>query len=334
MAKTMISDVIVPELFDKYTSQRTTERSAFWQAGIVERSEEWDAKAAEGGKIHNMPFWNDLSGSEEVLNDSGTLTPGKIDAAKDACTVHNRGKAWSTNDMAGILAGSDPMGQIVNRVGDYWARRMQALLLSNLVGVFGAASMAANLAEIHSTSGTPNEGNQLNGTTLIDAGQKLGDAKSLLTAIAMHSAVEASLAKQELIDWVQDSEGKWTIPTFQGLRVIIDDSMPVETIDSDLVYTTYLFGQGAFAYGERTNPIAIEGGHGTWSTEFARSALAGDNYLINRKRFILHPRGIRWTDSVNAGPSPTNAEVANQANWVRAYDPKNIRIVKVTHNVL
>ncbi|MCI0744181.1 MAG: hypothetical protein L0Y58_02145, partial [Verrucomicrobia subdivision 3 bacterium] len=43
--------------------------------------------------------------------------------------------------------------------------------------------------------------------------------------------------------------------------------------------------------------------------ETDRHALASDSYLVNRKRFILHPRGVRWIGAP-AGASPTNAELA------------------------
>ena len=43
------------------------------------------------------------------------------------------------------------------------------------------------------------------------------------------------------------SEGKPVIRVFQGRRVIIDDNCPVRNGTTDgLVYTTYLFGPGAF----------------------------------------------------------------------------------------
>ena len=36
---------------------------------------------------------------------------------------------------------------------------------------------------------------------------------------------------------------------------------------------------------------------------------------------------------VSVNDLPTNAELANPANWLRVYEPKNVRIVKYTHRI-
>jgi hypothetical protein len=174
----------------------------------------------------------------------------------------------------------------------------------------------------------------LNGSTFVDATVKLGDRGDRLTAVAMHSATEAALRKLDLIDFIPDSEGKAQIRSFQGRRVVVDDTLPVRAgTTSGYVYTTYLFGPGAFAKG--VSPLdsePVQGGIGTAGVELARAALDSDSILINRRRYILHPRGVKFTSASVAGDSPTNAELENQANWVRVFEAKNVRIVAIDHN--
>ena len=99
------------------------------------------------------------------------------------------------------------------------------------------------------------------------------------------------------------------------------------------VYTTYLFGAGAFGKGSsRLESAPLEGGFGTQGVEWARVPLDSDTILINRRRFILHPRGVKFLSTAVVGDSPTNAELENQANWTRVWENKNVRIVAVTHN--
>jgi hypothetical protein len=168
----------------------------------------------------------------------------------------------------------------------------------------------------------------------VDATAKLGDRGDRLTAVAMHSGTEAALRKLDLIDFVPDSEGKAQIRTFQGRRVVVDDNLPTRAGTTDgTVYTTYLFGPGAFAKGAAPlDGTPLQGGIGTEGVEFYRDALASDSDLINRRRYILHPRGVRFTSSSVAGDSPTNAELEMGANWTRVFEAKNVRIVAVTHN--
>lgn len=68
-------------------------------------------------------------------------------------------------------------------------------------------------------------------------------------------------------------------------------------------------------------------------TETDRDSLAGEDILINRQHFLLHPRGVKFTDTSVAKKSPSNAELADQANWSRVYENKNIRIVAFKHKI-
>lgn len=75
---TKIADVIVPEVFNPYVIQRTMELSMLQASGIISNNAELDRLAQSGGKLINMPYWDDLTGEDEVLSDSNALTPGKI----------------------------------------------------------------------------------------------------------------------------------------------------------------------------------------------------------------------------------------------------------------
>lgn len=337
-AETLIADVITPELFTPATIEVTATLSAFWQSGVLDNDPQFAAIATGAGKSVNLPFWQDLTGGSQIVTDTDVLTTQKIQMVQDEAQIHERAGAWSDNDLAGILSGSDPSTQVENRVGAWWERDMQSMILSTLRGVFSASdnSMVGNTNDIYLAAGTVfTDANYLNGSTFIDSEGKLGDAASKLVAIAMHSAVERNLRKNDLIDFIPDSQGKLTVSTFQGLRVIVDDGMTVETINSAAVYSTYLFGLGAFAWGPGRKDIAIKGGApgSTWETEFGRVPLAGQNIFINRRRFILHPRGVRYLGVAQAKSSPTNTELQNGTNWTRVYEAKNVRIVRVRHNI-
>lgn len=319
MPITKIQDVIVPEVFNPYVIQRTAELSAIYQSGIISHLPEFDRLASAGAKTINMPFWNDLTGDSQVLSDQTPLVPNKITTGQDVAVIIRRGNAWAANDLAANLAGDDPMRAIGDLVAGYWAREMQRILLALLKGVFASASMSGN---VHDISGGTGDAAKFTATTFIDAVQKLGDAKEKLTAIVMHSAVEAALAKQNLIQTVQPSDGSPSIKTYMGKRVIVDDGCPYE----NGIFTTYIFGEGAIAYGSG-NPV------GFVATETDRDSLAGEDYLINRKTFILHPRGVAFTSASVADSSPSNAELATAANWNRVYENKNIRIVAFKHKI-
>ena len=251
MAKTAIADIIIPARFEQYVIERTAELSAFGQCGIIEHDPVFDALAAGGGRTVEMPFWKDLTATRQLLSDSASLTVNKITSDKDIARIHNDAQAWSVNFLAKVISGDDPMQAIVNLVADYWARTDEGLLVSCLKGMFAAATMSGNLLAIHSESIAAQSANtRLTGSTFVDACLKQGDRSDRLTAVAMHSATEAALRKLDLIDFIPDSTAKAQIRTFQGRRVIVDDNLPTRAGSTDgVVYTTYLFGPGAFAKG-------------------------------------------------------------------------------------
>jgi hypothetical protein len=317
MASTKIADVIVPTLFNPYAVQRTTELSRLYQSGIIQTVPELNIFGSEGGTTVSMPFWKDLTGAEEILSDTTPLGVDKITSAKDVAVLHARGKAWGVNDLAKALSGDDPMSEIASMVGDYWARRWQTMLLSILKGIFAAGTLAtSNTLDI---SGNTGDAAIIGGDAVVDAIYKLGDAAGGLTAMATHSAVVAVLVKQGLIDFRNDADGNPTLPFYMGKAVIVDDGMP----QAGGVYTTYFFGRGAIGYADGGAPVP---------TETDRDSLAGEDILINRRHFVMHPRGVAWVGTPT-GVSPTNTEMETGSNWNLRYDPKNIRIVQMKHKI-
>lgn len=335
MPGTTLQDVIVPELFTPYVLNRTMELSALFNSGIVSNNAEFDALASQASPLVTMPFFEDLTGESEQVIEGEDLTDNKITSNKDVATVIRRAKMWSSTDLAAALAGADPMKAIGDLVAQFWARDMQKELVAILNGVFGTipevkepqkaaeTRLASNLLDITGNSGAAAN---WSGSAFIDAEQKLGDAKAQLTGICMHSATEAYLKKQNLIETVQPSNDV-AFGTYQGKRVIIDDGCPYDSKTKS--YTTYLFGNGAVALGNG-NPV----GFVPTETDRAKRKGSGVDYLINRRTTILHPRGVAFTNAnVAKTEGPSRVELADPANWNPVYEPKQIRIVAFKHKL-
>lgn len=74
---TTLSDVIVPTLFNPYVVNRTMALSALFQSGIAVNNAEFDALASEAAPIHNMPFFEDLTGASEDVIEGHALQQRK-----------------------------------------------------------------------------------------------------------------------------------------------------------------------------------------------------------------------------------------------------------------
>lgn len=333
MPGTTLQDVIVPELFNPYVINRTMELSALIQCGIIVNNSEFDQLASEAAPLHNMPFFEDLTGESEQVIEGADLEDNKIASNKDVSATIRRAKMWSATDLSAALAGTDPMAAIGTLVARFWERDMQKELIAILAGVFGTVPagsggtppaetrLDSNLLDISGKSGAAAN---WSASAFIDAEQKLGDAKAQLTGICMHSMTEAYLKKQNLIETVQPSSDA-AFGLYQGKRVIVDDGCPV----SGGVYTTYLFGNGAVALGNG-NPA----GFVPTETDRAKRKGSGVDYLINRKTMIMHPRGVAFTNaSVAKTEGPSRLELANPTNWKPVYEPKQIRVVAFKHKL-
>lgn len=315
-----------PAEFNDYVEVQTTQKSEIFKSGIIA-----DMSAELGTKLEGatvvMPFFKDLDSSdlhgEVQLDDTQDLTVDGIGTDKDIAVKTLRGKAFGATDLAGDLSSADPLTSIQNRFADWWVRRYQIALLSVLKGAMGATGMAGNTLDISAGAG---DAAKFDPDSFVDATFLLGDMSGGLTSLAVHSATLKAMVKYDMIETLQDSQTGLTFNTYMGKRLIVDDSMPYEGTGADRVFTTYLFGPGSIGYASGSPKVPVE-------TDRDSLKLMGQEWIVNRKQWVMHPRGIRWVGTAAAASGPTNAELANSANWERVYDSKLIRLVAFKHKL-
>jgi hypothetical protein len=333
---TLRSDIIIPEVFTPYVIEQTTQRDAFLASGVVQPMAELNAQ--EGGDFISVPYWKaNLSGDFEVLSDSTSLTPGKIQADKQVGVILHRGRAFEARDLAALAAGSDPMAAIGAKIADYVANQRQKDLIKCLEGVFGGLTSNTGAAfaglTLDLTGMTP-----LGPRQVAKARALLGDQGDKLTAVAMHSAVYYDLVERKAIDYITNTEarlttvatgastinavggsvagaygGDYAVPTYMGLRVIVSDDLTPTSTN----YPVYFFTAGAIASGEQ---MAMQ-------TETDRDILAKSDAMSIDLHYCYHPVGAKWAVTT---ANPTQAQLATIGNWSKVYETKNIGIVRAT----
>jgi hypothetical protein len=330
---TLRSDVIIPEIFTPYLIEQTTQRNAFLASGVAQPLAALNA--TEGGDFVNVPFWKaNLSGDLEVMNDSTSLTPGKITADKQVGVILHRARAWESRDLAALAAGSDPMAAIGAKVGEYLANQQQIDLYKCLEGVFGSLtggdSPAFDALRFDTSGATALGPRQVSKARAI-----LGDQGDKLSALAIHSACYYDLVERKAIDYVLASDlgitpdtsmpdafggsvasaytADYRVPTYMGLRVIISDDIT----NSAGTYAAYFFTNGAIATGEQA----------AMRTEVDRDILAKSDAMSVDMHYIHHPVGAKWNVTTT---NPTRAQLATVGNWSKVYETKNIGIVRAS----
>ena len=319
MAVTQIADVIVPEVYDTYTAENLPELTAFYTSGVVIQNSMLDASALEGGNTINLPFWHDLDPTVEpnVSDDTtNSATPNKLGTGKQVARSAYLNQWYSNADLAGELAGSDPNQQVTNRFGTYWTRQWQRRLIASCDGILAdnvandTSDMVVDVAS--DTIGGQSAATKFNVDSFVDAIATAGDAGSMFTSMCVHSQVMAQMRKNDDIDFIPDSDGKLTIPTFQGLRLIEDDGMTVTPGATDgFKYTSILFANGAFAFGNGSPYMPME-----INRESKQGNGGGINEIGERKTWLLHPFGFADVGTP-ASESYTLAELRAATTWNR-----------------
>ena len=135
------------------------------------------------------------------------------------------------------------------------------------------------------------------------------------------------MVKNDDIVYIPDSMGQLTIPTYMGLRVIVDDGMTVTAgSTSGFKYTSVLFGEGAFAYGDGAPMVPVE-----VERQEAQGNGAGVETLWTRKTWILHPSGYQNVGTPSSF-SFTPAELALATTWDRVVERKNVPLAFIVTN--
>jgi len=297
-----------------------------------------DQSAAQASNLFNLPFWKDLDASQEanVGNDdpAAVATPQKVTADKQIGRKAHLNQGYSSGDLVSEIAGSDPMQQVRNRFGKYWERQFQRRLVAATQGIL-AANIAQNSGDMvisvaSQTTAGVSSATQYSRTNFVNATMTLGDRFDGIVAIGVHSHIYQQMILNDEVTFIPDSKSELTIPTYMGRRIIIDDGLPAVAGTTDpgaINYTSVLFGAGAFGYGEGQAKVPVEvyrrpdQGNG-----------AGVEQLWERKEWLLHPFGYKWTDSSVAGFSPTQAELKLAANWGRVVERKNVPLAFVVTN--
>lgn len=336
MATTRLSDIIDVEIFQDLPQINGPEKTEFFQSGLVTRNQMLDNMASQPGKSIELPYWNDLDGSEEVNyssdNPASSATPAKITQGEQMARKAFVNKGWSATDLASELAmGGSAMDAIRAKTDMYFQRQWQRRLIAAVNGV-----MADNVAnddgdmvyDIASESvAGQSASTRFSRDAFIESAFTMGDRVDGVTAIAVHSSVAKQITKLNDAEDVRDSEGNLLYQAYLGRRIIVDDGLPAVAGTTDgIKYTSVLFGPGIFGYGEGAPEVPVE---------VDRNAQGADGGGIEelwvRHTWLLHPFGFQQVGTP-AGTSFTQAELATAAVWTRVLERKLVPMAFMVTN--
>lgn len=321
-----------PDIREVFASQNGTSYARIAQRGLLD------------GDAVNYDGQTDITATSTKTFERGVVVIG-------------RAKGWVERDFSyDITGGIDFMDNVAAQVADYWQDVDQDTLLAILKGIFSMTSTkGAAFVKKHTLDV---KGNMEPATLNTATAKACGDRKKKFAMIFMHSAVATNLENLNLLNALKytDKDGvtrDLTLYTWNGKLVVVDDGMPVESIDatykltSDTAldasktyytksgsqytavvspdvaniatyyevddeaheeYTSYVLGEGMIGYEDIGAKVPYE-----MDRDPAKNG--GQDTLYTRQRKVFAPFGISYEKTSQASLSPTEAELANGANW-------------------
>ena len=341
MSTVLLSDIIDITVFQDLPQLFDPRKTNFFESGIVVNSPLLNSIADQPGKIAELPFWNDLDPTSDpnLSTDAPgtTATPTDLDQGEQITRKAFLNYGWSASDLATELAmGASPMTAIKNKIDKWWTHQWQKRLIKTSLGVLADNKAHYSSDMVSDVSGATNA--DITASTVFTRSNftsavfTLGDSFNDLSAIAVHDVVYKRMVDDGDIDYIEDADGRLRIPTYMNLRVVIDGTLPYTAAggaaagDTAPFYTSILYGQGAFGFGEGmpANPLEI-------SREAAQGNGAGVENLWSRKTWILHPFGFA-VDAIPSSYSFSLTELAAAATWNRVVDRKSIPLAYLVTN--
>lgn len=307
-----------------------------------------------GTAYGRIPFFAAI-GNDEPLNYDGQtdITAVSSETFEQGVFTFGRAQGWTEDDFTyDITGGVDFMANIRSQIIDYWNACDQDTQLSILAGLFAVTGEEnKKFVDTHTMNITGETGDAaLVGPTTLNNTIQLasGDHKNQFTMVLCHSQISTNLENMKLLTYlkytdVQGMERDLGLGTWNGRLVIIDDSMPTKFVPAVTTsgkeapayteYTTYVLGEGAISWDELGAKVPYE---------MVRDAKTrgGVDTLINRRRIGVSVYGFSYEKKAQASLSPTNAEMANGANWTlinngesgakaKYFDHKAIKIARI-----
>lgn len=322
------------DVFTEYMQEQPYVKDAILAAGVIRP----DAAIAEAigakGNVGTIPMFANFDENDEALNFDGDTdnVPVELAGKKQSFMKIGRMRAWTDKDFTRWLTGVSPLQNMAdNLVTPYYINQWQKALLATLRGVMGVEGMAGHVTDLSTTSGSIADTNKVEEGAMIELGAKaLGDMAERFSLVLMHSVVYARLQRLNLINFskytIADAmQREVTLPTWNGKIVVVDDSLVDTSVSGFPVYYTYLVGAGAFL-GDQfdiTNPYYVD---------YDPETDGGVNKLYTKQSMVIHPNGFNLLFNKIAKDSPTNAELADPANWELALNHKNVAIALLKTN--
>lgn len=315
--------------FDEEVFTGMMQEEDYWKnpilaSGIVQQDNSIMDLIGEKGNVATIPIYKPLDANEsgmEALNNDGETnnTPVEISGNKQTCMMIQRMKAFKAKDFTKELTGADPMTQIKNKIAGYYQQVWENEMMNIAKAVLGVTALKEHVLDLGEKA--------IDAGSVYDIGQAaLGDMADGLGLMVMHSMIYKEYQKMGMVDFDKYVIGEViqkevTLPTIAGKHVLVTDRYTSNGLTgTNAVYSTFLFGEGAFLSCDKKNYEK------QYTTNYDPETAAGIDKFYTKQGKVLHPNGLSLAVDNIEKESPTLAELGTSSNYALKFNTKNVKM--------
>lgn len=315
--------------FDEEVFAGMMQEEDYWKnpilaSGIVQQDNSIMDLIGEKGNVATIPIYKPLDANEsgmEALNNDGETnnTPVEISGNKQTCMMIQRMKAFKAKDFTKELTGADPMTQIKNKIAGYYQQVWENEMMNIAKAVLGVTALKEHVLDLGEKA--------IDAGSVYDIGQAaLGDMADGLGLMVMHSMIYKEYQKMGMVDFDKYVIGEViqkevTLPTIAGKHVLVTDRYTSNGLTgTNAVYSTFLFGEGAFLSCDKKNYEK------QYTTNYDPETAAGIDKFYTKQGKVLHPNGLSLAVDNIEKESPTLAELGTSSNYALKFNTKNVKM--------
>lgn len=311
--------------------------TSLWNSGLVVRTPEMDRAANAGGVINEWPLLLDMQWDGEARSAS----VGGINCDCDSGQYTNwcvrtrrRNNCWEWDNLTALCwgkTGEDLINSFYQNTTYYWMQDHEHDALSQLIGIMehSQANYGGDLI-YDATDDVAANGGYLTSDTILKADTSCSkdfdgmlvcceDYKKFFSPTIHYNPAVArtDLNVLEGINLkIADFDGRKLIPTCHKGTTLCTYTGPATGGNPKKI--AVLFCDGMFNYGEgdHPNPQSIV-------TDECKNNGDGGTMYHERTQYVIASTSHKWKETNVAGAFPTNAEIADPANYERVCEDKD-----------
>jgi len=314
---TDLSANFIPEVWLQWVYDKTTETNNFFKSGIIAQDPVLGSSLLGQGLYVTIPHTRaiDSSIASQPWDNKHDITTNSLTSGIDNDVKIYESQSFGNSDWDDMVTGARTLDQITAQFVDYWG----SVDTQRLIQVLNATFLNADIATAKSFHVGAEK--DFAATDFVKAMARMGDvANNQVSKIAVNSGVYNFMVNQNLIDFVQPSEGATPIANYNGMAIVQDDKLPLA---ADGTAAAYIFAPGAVDYSTAVGPNGI-------SVTRDEMAQGGISAITHKRVVTTHIAGTGADMAVEANPLNWKAdlEAGGKALYKPINDVRDIQVIK------